>query len=673
MAQKKKRKVDVAARPGNLNRPWFLFFSMAILAVLAFYPELYGGFVFDDPHYVEFNPNLDSLRELLGWDLFWRRRPLYWLSFFIQKQMWGNNPMGYKIVSLAAHIATAFVLIRFTEIVCRKKKLDHQWIPVLAGFLFLLHPMTMEAVAYISGQTNGLGAFFFVLGLTLFARWSTGEAERKRKHLVFAILSFIVALLFKEIFIVSIILCPVFYWWLKLEPGQPVDWKRPALLVTGAVIVMALILFLVPVHPIPRFKQAFLDTLTGANVQALATNSYAILYSLRLFIFPDALNIDHDLPVLTSYGDIRFMLSMVGFIVLGVVFWLLRKRLPLALPCYFTYILLILPSNSVILRRGDWMIDPISERNLYGSALFFAIFAAGLLVNTLKNRRVLVGVLAVLLLVLSVRTHLRARDYHDDISLWTSAVKYSPERVRPHFNLAVALNKAGQIESATRHARKVVEYSLDTRGFGLLASLYGKSGKTSMQQATLERGIYRGQGDKALLWSQLGQLHYERDHWGKAESALRKSLELDPQFLKPRLTLAYILLSQERMTDAREQISRLDTRFDALQEEFRAQELLDDTYKALYHFAKGWYDIDEGADETGVVQLKQAIALNPTFVEPYLKLGDYYYRAGQYQESWSIFVAASRQPTFIKYSEQVKPYMDNLPKLLQNPDLDPGL
>ena len=73
------------------------------------------------------------------------------------------------------------------------------------------------------------------------------------------------------------------------------------------------------------------------------------------------------------------------------------------------------------------------------------------------------------------------------------------------------------------------------------------------------------------------------------------------------------------------------------------------------------------------VDLKEAIACNPHLVEAYLKLGDYYYRTAQYQKSWDTFLAASRQPTYKKYRKQLVPYLENLPKLLNNPDLDPGL
>ena len=56
-----------------------------------------------------------------------------------------------------------------------------------------------------------------------------------------------------------------------------------------------------------------------------------------------------------------------------------------------------------------------------------------------------------------------------------------------------------------------------------------------------------------------------------------------------------------------------------------------------------------------------------------IRLGEYYYAQKKYKESWSRFLDASRTPGFKRYGAAAAPYMRNLQKLLDNPNLDPGL
>lgn len=62
-----------------------------------------------------------------------------------------------------------------------------------------------------------------------------------------------------------------------------------------------------------------------------------------------------------------------------------------------------------------------------------------------------------ILLVWACLTFRQARIWSSDLSLWTQAVASSPNRVGPHFALAVAYQQHAQFEKARKEYRRVME------------------------------------------------------------------------------------------------------------------------------------------------------------------------------------------------------------------------
>src|SRR5690606_38496251 len=95
------------------SRPvWVLvgFPILLILAAVAYWPGVYGPFLFDD------YPNLKNLAELNGRPT-WRsigiylslfpgtpERPLATLSFLLNDAAWPSSPLGFKITNLMVHL-----------------------------------------------------------------------------------------------------------------------------------------------------------------------------------------------------------------------------------------------------------------------------------------------------------------------------------------------------------------------------------------------------------------------------------------------------------------------------------------------------------------------------------------------------------------------------------------
>ena len=89
--------------------------------------------------------------------------PMVHTTFWVEYQLWGLNPLGYKIDNLLLHFANAILL----WIIIRKLKLPGAW---LAAAVFALHPMNVESVAWVTERKNVLSGFFYLAALLTYLK-----------------------------------------------------------------------------------------------------------------------------------------------------------------------------------------------------------------------------------------------------------------------------------------------------------------------------------------------------------------------------------------------------------------------------------------------------------------------------------------------------------------------
>ena len=125
------------------------------LAVLAYLPALGGEFVFDDyalfgdPAVVE--PGGPA--ELLAPE---RTRPLTYLTFWLDFQLFGAEPAGWHLTNLALHLGLVALLWGVL------RRLGGDWAALIGAGVVALHPLATEAVSYVYGRAVVVSAAFAV-------------------------------------------------------------------------------------------------------------------------------------------------------------------------------------------------------------------------------------------------------------------------------------------------------------------------------------------------------------------------------------------------------------------------------------------------------------------------------------------------------------------------------
>lgn len=166
-----------AAGPGSLRIPVAL-----VLAVLLVYSRVcFFGFVdYDDGIYVTANPwvrsglTWDTVRWAFGTGAGGNWQPLTWLSHALDVTLFGLRPAPMHLVNVLLHAANAVLMYRLWLALTGRTAAS-----AMVAFLFALHPLHVESVAWISERKDVLSTLFWLLTSFAYLRYlrqpSTGR------------------------------------------------------------------------------------------------------------------------------------------------------------------------------------------------------------------------------------------------------------------------------------------------------------------------------------------------------------------------------------------------------------------------------------------------------------------------------------------------------------------
>src|SRR5665213_1817630 len=155
-----------AIEPGHAKAGWKVLLPAALIALAGgwvFSPAWRGGWLWDDSLEISQNALLRTPAGLgkiwfsrAGMDYFPFKSSVQWVLWHV----WGDQPAGYHLTSLGLHILSAFLFWRLLA----KMGMRLAW---LGGFFFVVHPLGVESVAWISELKNTL-SLALLLGAMIF-------------------------------------------------------------------------------------------------------------------------------------------------------------------------------------------------------------------------------------------------------------------------------------------------------------------------------------------------------------------------------------------------------------------------------------------------------------------------------------------------------------------------
>ncbi|MBI1784276.1 tetratricopeptide repeat protein, partial [Candidatus Sumerlaeota bacterium] len=547
----------------------------------------------DDDYYVTKN---DTLRDLDGLWRIWfvpgsvpQYYPLVHTAFWIENHLWGiEHPRAFHAVNIVLHGISGVML----WIILSRLGLRGSW---FAAAFFLVHPVQVESVAWITERKNVLAGFFLMVSLIPLTSFfdlaadssvapEAHSAARPRSVALYflGLLFFICSLLSKTVTFSMPAVLGVLIWWRR---GR---WTRKEI-----AYLVPLILVGVCMGSVTAWMEAHRVGAKGADFEwpflhRVLIAGRAIWFYAGKLLCPSVLTFIYPRWKINSYapGQYVFPFAVLGCLVL---LWALRGRIgrgPLAAALIF--------AGSLFPALGFINVYPMkfsyaADHFQYLSTIPILAGASFLLARKGAFGRGLSAVLLVLMMFLTFR---QTRVYEYEEALWRDAYFKNPASWMNSLNLGLILGRSpASMDESMRLISQAfdLEPGLDRkihanvrdllaamlfmrRDYDRAVGLYRSAAEDAPDNADAQYKyafalLAAGRDDEAASkfeaivarwprhaesYYRLAQIQRLRGELDLAASSVDKALEMNRRFPGAWIEKAEICIKQNRLDDARE-------------------------------------------------------------------------------------------------------------------------
>lgn len=410
-----------------------------LLAVGVYWQTTGFEFVnYDDPFVVVENEviegaSLKHFGELFGATRDHAYLPIYYLSFWIDHAISGKSPFGYHLLNACFHLINALLLLGIW-----RRLGANATASLVASALFLVHPVVLESVVWVSSRKDLVSMMFLLLGLMAVLKSTSGSTAWAFVFFALACFAKATALVFFPL------VCLVM--WMKSQKDRASSLRTLAGFGGLAVAITS-------VHLTVAFSMETAEV-SGAGTFGRIISMIGVLSRYgALTLFPTGQTVHHDVPLEGAVGAHEAM-GLLALIALIVATFRSRRAPSLPLFGALWWTLSLLPFNNIAPRFSIAM----AERYLYISAAGGTLLIATLVARLAKKRPSLgVATLAALIVLSAATAHQRAKVWVDSETLWRNAMAMSPSATIPRLQLGHALEERALNEAPEPAAKTLDE------------------------------------------------------------------------------------------------------------------------------------------------------------------------------------------------------------------------
>lgn len=510
---------------------------------------LRNGFVYDDHWTVITNPIIRDIHHfgsLLG-STFAREgvpdagRPTLLATMMLDHALWGLSPRGFHVQNLVWHSGTAILVLLGLFAMGRSVLF------ALAGAgLFAVHPLLSETVAVINYREDLIAAFFTLASLLAIAAARNNREQGRGTigfHAIAALCVLIGAFAKENAFVAPVLLVVLDICF--FDRGRPaLRWRAADYAVLGGSAAVAIVWrwWVMGAAAVVSRTAEIPDDHRRA-LTALPRAALAFVHGLTQLVVPLSLSPEYPEP-----GSTSLWLGWLALIAIGVAVaaaLLLRRRAPWLAAAILCGFAAYLPTAGLVP-----LTNLHADRYFYLPAAFLVSGMGGLLVAALERLRPMhrtsvfdlppsALAVAVIIMLLGMRTVQYGRVFRNDVALWSHAVAVAPDSARAFRGLGEAHLRIGETMAALQAARQAVALSNDPHGHSLMGLVLLRQGNPAGARESLRRALKDSeQHHRAEALNNLGLCELGL---GDIESALHRFDEaqrLAPRFDRPWLNAA---------------------------------------------------------------------------------------------------------------------------------------
>ena len=575
-----------------------------VLAGLAVYGNsLNGQFIWDDKQLIQDNNYIKDGGKSIG-HIFTNSlrassdgsttsfRPMQTFTYLIDYSIWHINVFGYHLTNVFFHILAALVIFWLGQILFRDLLLSF-----LTAFLFVLHPVHTEAVAYISGRADPMVLFFMVLSFCLYLK---NVSRPVILRTVLMCLSYLCALLSRENGLILPVLILFYHFTFKKSIAKK---NFAGIIVTSLVYILWRgVVFKGTVSDMPM--ETTLWQRTPGMFVALANY-------IRLLFAPFGLHMEYG-GLLFYWSEPKIYIGLALF--LGILFLARGKREEKLIFFSIGWFLITLFPLSNIYALNAYM----AEHWLYMPSIGFFLLIASFIAAVYRERKYRLCAVALcvgLTLYYGGMTIYQNYFWRDPIRFYKRMLKFNPESMRLYNNLAsehIKAGKEGDLIALLETAMKIDPTNEVV--YNNLGIAYKRLGMPQKALDVYEKAIALNP-EYGLAYYNAGIIYANTmRNLDKAIPLLKKAIEKDSSLYQGYHKIGLIYLNQDKRGEAILMLKKaIEINPDAWE-----------VYRSL-----GYYHMSEGDLGGAIENYKKAIELNPQYFEAYGDLAVVYFRKGQ--------------------------------------------
>jgi len=498
---------------------------LVCLSLGVYLNSLNGAFVSDDVQTIVKNPLIADSGKYL------KMAHIAQFSLSLNYHLGQFHPFVYHLSNLLLHLGV--VLLGYLFI----KGLVGEKVAVASSALYAVHPLNTEVVSWISGRPYGLGALFALASLVLYL-----FAFKKDKYFSFyysaSIIFFLFGLLSNSKLIIFVLILGLY----EMVFGKLAkNWLK---LIPYGLITLAFIIYLV--QPFQTRVVTENPEYTGGVelMNPVIQIPVAISGYLERFVFPYNLSFYHEdlsVPLFNYLVMLTITVTLLG----SLIYFYLKEKVAFFGLAFF--LVSLIPTLLPI--RIAWV---VAERYVYFGLLGLCLIVGWYLVKFLeKYDQVLLIVLGILVVLLSMRTMARNRDWQSIETLYIATAKASPTSSKAWNNMGDLYSSKKDYRSSILAFQRAIQLRPD------YVDAHHNVGVTYLQMQDFDNAILWFEKAIAIYplaqsYNDMGVAYFYKGMPEKAEECFQKGLAVDPGSSLIHNSLGLIYLKTNRLEEARQ-------------------------------------------------------------------------------------------------------------------------
>ncbi len=427
--------------------------------------------------------------------------PITQLTYLLDYQSFGLLPFGFHISSLIYHFIATFIVFFFFSFFFDKK------ISFILSIIFLVHPVNIEPIAWLSARSTIIFTLFYLLSLVQYIMYLK---KGGKLYFFLTFFFFLLSVLAKSTAItLPVVLIGLDCFYTKACKASFVINKIPFFIVS---IIIGYITTLSKIQP----------PLEYSYWENLLLVSYRIFFYISKFIFP--VHYSAFYTIIPQHLNMILFLSLLLYSLLILfVYWLIRKRLYLKKPLIVLGTFLFLTTILINLNIVPFTVQIISDRYMY-LPMVGLLIVLGFFMQHQKHMIVIVALFSIYFLLTSVKYI----DYwKNETTLFQHTLENNPNAI-PVKNIMVSIYKnKHEYRKALKLANEILsQYPNYVEALNNRGSLYLKLKEYKKAFFDFNKIITLNKAG-AATYINLGNLYFSLKQYPLAIKAYEKAISLD--------------------------------------------------------------------------------------------------------------------------------------------------